>query len=518
MTLQLFEAVTADSATRRLFRYLSFAHGGAAVLTMLFGGFSALALSVLCLIAVSHGINRRSRYRRSPFALIASVTICVYFVLPAVFMAVLGSGYQFGEGLASMPRENADYARSAPFAIAYLAVLLFALAAGLSIVVGRQEPSPARLVGSLHADMPVGLLAIVVLVLAQLSNDALLLTRATGASTAESLWGFIFFDHAYLMLLPVVVSRRLLRPGPVRRLIVNWQFAFILLLFMLQATIGSTSKGFILTLFLLSFVMPLSYLQSSRSVLFLMPSRLTLVAGIVASVWIFFVAQALRVIAFTGGTVSLATLASAVFSGEAQGSLGSMLVTIGYRVATGLDRYVLLFTAHAGGAYSSDYALQFAQYLGKNLLNLVLPGTPFLDAYAPSSNLMPAVLSSSPLVGEASKAELLLSLNTQPYTLFGVLVLLCGPLAPLAAFTAGGLLALVYRLTRHVALRLGLVYLFNAALHAYGIEVVVANAVHLVVSMIIFVWLLRGWRRLRTGLRGLRLSPRTEASAMAMPR
>ena len=148
----------------------------------------------------------------------------------------------------------------------------------------------------------------------------------------------------------------------------------------------------------------------------------------------------------------------------------------------------------------------------------MLPGTPFLDAYAPSSNLMPAVLSSSPLVGESSKAQLLLSLNTQPYTLFGVLVLLCGPLAPLAAFAAGGLLAFVYRLTRHVALRLGFIYLFNAALHAYGIEVVVANAVHLVVSMIIFVWLMRGWRRLRAGWRALRLSPRTEASAMAMPR
>jgi hypothetical protein len=505
VTLRLFETVTADSATRQFFKYLSLVHWMAAVAIVVFGDFTALALSALVLTAVSGCINRWHRYRRSPFALVASVSTCVYFVLPAVFIAISGDGYQFGEGLASVPRDVADYAHSAPLAIAYLAVLLLTLAASLALSAGRREPKASTLLRNLRPDMPIGVLAIVVLVLAQLSNDALLLIRATGSSTVESLWGFIFFDHAYLMLLPVVVSLRLLRRGSTRQLIINWQFALILILFLLQATIGSTSKGFILTLFVLSFVMPLSYLQSSRTVLCLMPSRLTIAVGLIGSVWVYFLAQALRVAIFTGGSLSVGTILGAAFSSEAQGSLGSMLAVIGYRVATSLDRYILLFDTHLYGGHSGTYALQFAEYLGKNFLNLVLPGTPFPEAYAPSSNLMPAVLSSGLLMGDSSKAQLLLSLNTQPYTLFGVAIVLCGAFAPIAVFAAGAVLGLMYRLIHNVPVRLALIYLFNAAVHSYGIEVVLANAIHLGLSMFLFVWMMRSWRRVRIWIRALKV-------------
>ncbi len=518
MTLRLFETVTAESATRQFFKYVSLAHLAAAAVLVVFGRFSALALSALVLTAVSGCINRWPRYRRSPFALIASVITCVYFVLPALFIVISGNGYQFGEGLGGVPRDNAEYVRTAPLAIIYLSVLLLALAVGLSVAAGRREPGAATLVRNLRPDMPIGVLAIIVLVLTQLSNDALLLTRATGNPTAESIWTFIFFDHAYLMLLPVVVSLRLLRRGSTRQLIINWQFALILLLFMLQATIGSTSKGFVLTLFLLSFVMPLSYLQSSRSVLCLMPSRLTIVFGLLASVWIFFLAQALRVAILTGGSLSVGTILGAAFSSDAQSSLGSMLSVIGYRVAAALDRYILLFDAHLYSGHSGAYALQFLEYIGKNFLNLVLPGTPFPEAYVPSSNLMPALLSSSPLMGESSKAQLLLSLNTQPYTLFGVAIVLSGSFAPFAVFAVGGILSLTYRVTRNVPVRLALIYLFNAAVHSYGIEVVVANAIHLGVSMFLFVWMMRSWRRIRIWLRTLKLFGTADTSGLPVQR
>ena len=191
---------------------------------------------------------------------------------------------------------------------------------------------------------------------------------------------------------------------------------------------------------------------------------------------------------------------------------------IGYRVATSLDRYILLFDAHLYSGHSGAYALQFAEYLGKNLLNLVLPGTPFPEAYAPSSNLMPAVLSSGPLMGESSKAQLLLSLNTQPYTVFGVAIVLCGALAPFAVFAVGGILSLAYRLTRNVPVRLSLIYLFNAAVHSYGIEVVIANAIHLGVSMFIFVWMMRSWRRIRIWLRALKLFGTAETPGVPVQR
>lgn len=512
MTFRLFEAVTAEYATRQFYWYLALAHTAAAVVVAGFGHFTPLAAGVLVLIAVSAGINRWPRYRRSPYALVMSVAVCVYFVLPAVFIAVSGDAYQFGDGINAVPRENADYARAAPAAIAYLAALLFALAAGLGLAAPRRGAGRGAL-RELQADMPVGVLALIVLVLAQQSTNALLQTRATGDAAAESLWGFIFFDHAYLLLLPVIVSLRLLRPGPVRQLIANWQFALILLLFMLQATVGSTSKGFILTLFVLSFVMPLSFLRSSPSIPCLMPSRSTIIVGLVASVWVFFLAQTLRLATFTGTPLSLGSLAAAAFSRDSGSSLGAMLVVISYRVAVALDRYILLFDAHLHG-HSTAYALEFARYLGKNFLNLVLPGTPFPEAYVPSSNLLTSVLFAQPLVGEASKAQLLVELNTQPFTLFGVAIVLGGALAPLGVFALGGTLGVLYRLLRSLPIRLALIYLFNAAIHSYGFEVVLANAIHLGVSIFLFVWMMKLWTLVRRSWRSLR---RTDPQAPAVP-
>jgi hypothetical protein len=236
-----------------------------------------------------------------------------------------------------------------------------------------------------------------------------------------------------------------------------------------------------------------------------MPSRLTVAIGVVGSIWVFFLAQALRVATYTGGSLNLETLLKAAFSPEAQSSFGAMLVAIGYRVGASLDRYILLFDAHLYGGHSIVYARQFAEYLGKNFVNLIWLGTPFPEAYAPSSNLMGAVLSSSPLIGESTKAQLLVSLNTQPYTLFGVAIVLCGTLAPIAVFAVGGVLSVAYRAVRSVPGRLALIYMFNAAMHSYGLEVVVSNAIHLGVSVFIFVWLMRSWRRIRLRLMALKV-------------
>ena len=156
MTPRLFVAVTARAATRRFYRYLSLAHLMAAAAVVLFGQFTPVAVSALLLVIVSASINRWRRYRHSPFALIMSVTVCIYFVLPAVFIAVSGTSYQFGEGIGELPHDNAEYARSAPIAIAYLSALLLALAAGLSIMTPRREPGPAALLRNLRPDMPIG--------------------------------------------------------------------------------------------------------------------------------------------------------------------------------------------------------------------------------------------------------------------------------------------------------------------------------------------------------------------------
>jgi hypothetical protein len=120
----------------------------------------------------------------------------------------------------------------------------------------------------------------------------------------------------------------------------------------------------------------------------------------------------------------------------------------------------------------------------------------------PSSNLLPSVLGRNPLMGEASKAELLLSLNTQPYTLFGLCIIVGGWLAPALVFLFGALLATLNRVFTAVWIQLGLLYFVFMANLGYGGEVVIANALHASVSLLVFLVLMRVYTRVR-GLREL---------------
>jgi hypothetical protein len=179
------------------------------------------------------------------------------------------------------------------------------------------------------------------------------------------------------------------------------------------------------------------------------------------------------------------------FSRGDEHSLAALAPNIGYRLSAGLDRYVLIFHAHLYTGYAPAYASEYAVYLGKSFANLILPGTPYKEAYMPSSSLLPALLVKAPLLGETSKTDLIRSLNTQPYTIFGVATILAGLGAPVLLFVAFGFLSLAYRMVRWIPARVAMIYMCMTALMSYGIEVVVANAVHIGLSLAIFIWLMR---------------------------
>jgi len=496
VNLRLLDVVTVNAATRLVFRYLGIIHAVAAAVIVVFGGFSLLAASALTFVIASAVVNGRPAYRRSPFALIASFATCLSFVIPLAFVAASGEGFRFGDGLLLVPGDPEGYRQAAPIAIAFLTLLFLAGVCGLCLGSRRREPPIAELAHGLSSDLPVMLLGGLVLFFSYQSTVTFLNIRVTGDSTAESFWQFIFFDQAFLMLLPIVVSWRLTQSPQAGQRRLAWQLGVILFLFYLQATLGSTSKGFILTLFVVSFVMPLSYFENSRAVRLFMPSRNGLVAALVTAVPVFFVVQGLRVAAFSGDSINLATIFASLFR-PAESPLMSVLSDVAYRLSAGLDRYILIFDAHLYRGHSWSYAAEFGEYIAKNLANLLLLGTPYPEAYSPSSNLLVSVLFRQPMFGDMTKAELIRSLNTQPYTLYGVAVILGGLWAPVIVFGALGGAAVVYRLMRGVPARVGLIAFYNLLISSYGFEVNVATALHFAGSLLFFLWFMRSARWIR---------------------
>jgi hypothetical protein len=119
----------------------------------------------------------------------------------------------------------------------------------------------------------------------------------------------------------------------------------------------------------------------------------------------------------------------------------------------------------------------------KNFINLVLPGTPYTDAYAPSSQLFSSVIQHLDLGGEFNRENLINKFNTQAYTIFGVGMILFGIFSPVFIFVWFTFLSFVYRLFDNIFIKAGLLYLFLGALASYAFETIMANAMHLVISM-----------------------------------
>jgi hypothetical protein len=95
------------------------------------------------------------------------------------------------------------------------------------------------------------------------------------------------------------------------------------------------------------------------------------------------------------------------------------------------------------------------------------------------------------VVSELDNAGLLVAMNTQPYTMFGVFIILFGALAPIPLYLFTAIFSFCYRVIGNPIVKIVLLYCFLGILSSFGLEVVVANSVHLAVSMFFMYALIR---------------------------
>jgi hypothetical protein len=159
-----------------------------------------------------------------------------------------------------------------------------------------------------------------------------------------------------------------------------------------------------------------------------------------------------------------------------------------YRISAEVNRYFLLATDF----FQNDEPfrrLEYGGYIGKNLVNLFLPGTPFPEAYFMSSMLLPQLLNRSELIS-GGRVELVLQLNTQPLTLFGLLLFFFGYAAP-AVFLLYALLTQKVLFGRFPLVATGAFLFFFFSFSMYGLEVVIQRAAMFTVNLFIFLHLAR---------------------------
>jgi hypothetical protein len=170
------------------------------------------------------------------------------------------------------------------------------------------------------------------------------------------------------------------------------------------------------------------------------------------------------------------------------GDLSVLMQTILYRISAELNRYLLLATDFFQNG-DNPMRMDLMQYISKNVANLLLPGTPFPENYYMSSMLLPNLLSQIPL-GSGDYYELGSQLNSQPYTIFGLLMFFFGNASPL--------IFLLYSFVIYWFLRggtplvaIGGLLFFQFSLSMYGLEVCVLRALMFVANIFLILKLSR---------------------------
>ena len=161
--------------------------------------------------------------------------------------------------------------------------------------------------------------------------------------------------------------------------------------------------------------------------------------------------------------------------------------------ANGIDRYFLTFNSFIVDSYSPSVAIDYLTYASKNTINLLMPGTIFPEAYAPSGQLFSQIINKdfTGWSGGSDLLYLLKSLNTSAYTAIGDAIVLTGLFAPLLLFISTISFLFLFYQSVNPIIRTVLIFLFFSALFSYGLDGIFGDSFNLLISMIVIFFSMR---------------------------
>lgn len=467
----------------------------------------ALAVSSAMFNILAAYLNWWPRYRRLPGSIIISFQMAIFFSLPVVWIGLTLSSYDFTAYFVT-PGSNDLYSQSLPLAIGYLAIAMFSLIAGMLLGTRSRKIAPvisdASSLKYTFERAPLILLVVMVAWIGLLDTLEVIASigqrfEADRVGKGESLIALLLNDAAFLLLFPSLFYSTFLGAKRLNTHFAKRFYLCVSIIFILIYTAGSSKAG-ILLVFLPMYLYPIALNYSSTRFVY-WPTWLTFVILAIAAAALFSYSMISRQLLSTGGALSALSFGLVLnvitesnnYSGDLFLAMFSPILD---RLSSSLNNYVVIFTHYYSG-YDLAFAADFAEYLLKSFANLMLPGTPFLDAYLPSSSMLPKVLEKSELIGLGDSSTFWVSANTQSYTIFGVLLILVGPVMALPILMTGGFLYahICARLTSPIYRNL-LIFGFSLILSSYGVEVAMQTIAHFFVTTSFMVLLVYSSHRI----------------------
>jgi hypothetical protein len=455
---------------------------GAGLLSTLSGFMHIVIVSVLSL---------NEKFRKNNFSVWFCFFTFLFLNIPAAFILFEGVNYTYGDGLASIPYKQSDYQKTLPLGFSYLSILWFSIWLGV-ITAGTKIRKINQMNFKFVNPIHILLLGFLVLIVTWLDNISI--ARAgLGTEKINSIMAFVFFDHAYLVMAGLLLFFKINEPGNIARQRKITSISFLIFIIFLCLFFQAGSKGAILAVFTLFLIMPFSVFREFPHARVIFPSIKFIILLVLCVMPLFYLALIQRISLGAGIFPDMGTLLEGLSAFEAS-VVYDMARQILYRLSWGgIDRFLLVFQSFTINSYDPDTALEFVAYLSKNTLNLVLPGTPFPESYAPSSQLFEQVIDKNLVGGEIDTETLIKSFNTQPYTIFSVFTIIFGLASPIFLCTFTFLYIFIYNKFGNVFVKISMIYFFWGALTSFGVEVALGNSIHLYLSILLMYLLIKSF-------------------------
>ena len=498
MFIKLYKIETLDNYFFSISRFFIILMAAVSVTFIILNWEWSIAIPTLAIFLTPCMFISLKSFRNNVFSVLLILVLFLYIYIPLTYASVMGEDYIFGWGLLNkyMPYSQEEYMNSYLTNLYFLFTSILSAFIALSLFNTKFNLLRSEIKLSNFGYTPIILLGLLVSFF--LLQDILisLNAKANNEAGSEGLIKFLFFDHAFLFIAGVILMSAV---GKSEKSI-KFQKKLVLCIALIFMAIGivAGSKASWLGILFFFFLLSYAYLRNRPNSLILFPSISLAILIIVAAPTLYFVTFFYRVSMTT--SVDFNFYAAIMMLDTSTVSL--LAEEIFYRLsAGGFDRFMLISTSFLSSEISSYGVQEYFPYMIKNLINLLMPGTPFIEAYAPTSQLFSDVIQMKPLDGEVSAEYLLRSINSQAYTIFGVFTVMAGWMAPVFIFLYNFIFCALYSLINHLILRMAIIYLYFTTLMSFGFEVAAGYTYHVIISWFFMYYFMLGISKIKFGIK-----------------
>lgn len=473
-----------DELTNKLFNSFLYINIILILAIIIFGDYSSVnnLITIITFIFCTSLLSRKNEYKRNNFSLLFSLYSTIYICIPLTFIGIKGKNYEFGSGVVEFYNQN-TYIESLNFSIIFLLILWISVWLGLILTVRYSEYKIIQWQGyKLISLNRIWMLFIIVILVSITDTLNFYNIKGNNLEVTNNVLSLIFGDKVFIYLIAVIVVFK------IQNLDVNnrKKYLYILSLVILYSVIINSlggSKAGILVAITLAIFLPLSLSLNENFKYFPFFKVKVIVLLFVALPILFYVVNIFRYFIVTGQSFNVSNLYLIAEYGSE--SLEEIFESMFYRLSWGgFDRYHIIFQSFIIDYYDINYSLDFLNYIVKNTINLLLPGTIFPESFVMSAQLFPLVINKDILLGLLSPEELYNSFNTQAYSIFGIFIIIFGFFSPLLLFIFIIFTSYLYRKFSNILFRLALIVFFQHLLSSYGFEVNIGNTFLFLISII----------------------------------